>query len=255
MSKVELISDAADYVGCVELLDHMGSDLDIVNAARVSFNKEARALQDKDVKLIKYLWENKHTSPFEHCVIKFRIEVPLFVAKQHMRHRTWSYNEVSRRYTSDDIKFYTPSLVREQAKSNRQVSTDSLIDPVIFSVAGEYSQDVMDTTASEGIKQLTDQAFSLYNKLLQSGVCREQARGVLPQNMLTKYIATANLLNVFKFLSLRNKPEAQYEMRLLASAVETLTSHLFPAAYSAYKRDDVVSEIAIAVSTPKKEEK
>ena len=253
MSKIELISDSADYIGCVELLDHMGSDIDIVNAARVSFNKEAQSLQEKDIKLIKYLWENKHTSPFEHCVIKFRVEVPLFIAKQHMRHRTWSYNEVSRRYTSDDIKFYMPSMVREQAKSNRQVSTDSLIDPVIFSVAGEYSQDVMDTTASEGIRQLTDQALCLYNKLIQSGVCREQARGVLPQNMLTKYIATANLLNVFKFLSLRNKPEAQYEMRLLASGIETLTSHLFPAAYSAYKRDDVVSEIAIAVSTPRKE--
>lgn len=235
--KIDLFSSSNDYTGSIELLECMGSDIDVVNAARVSFNKESKELAEKDSKLIKYLWDNKHTSPFEHCILKFRIEAPLFIARQHMRHRTWSYNEVSRRYTAEDIKVYSPSKLRQQAESNRQASTEELIDPVVRSVSGGSTD--YQLTASQAISYVQTEAINLYNKLLKLGVCREQARGILPQNMFTSYIATANLLNVLKFLGLRNKPEAQYEMRLLAEAMEQLVSTKFPEVYKAYTERQV----------------
>ena len=226
--------DSADiYVGKVELLDSMGSDLDVVNAARLSFDVHHQNMEKRDIDLIKYLWNHKHSTPFEHCVMKFRIEVPMYIAKQHMRHRTWSYNEVSRRYTSSDLRVYTPVVFRAQAESNRQASTDETINPVVQSVDGEIA--AYTKRASDEVKELNRRALKLYNNLIEAGICREQARGVLPQNTFTSYIATANLLNVLKFLGLRNKPEAQYEMRLLAEAMEKMVSDRFPIVYSAYK--------------------
>ncbi len=120
-----------DGIGYVELISSSGSDLMVVNAARVSFDSEKKALEDRDSKLIKYLYENRHTSPFEHCYLTFRIKVPLCVVRHHQRHRTWSYNEVSRRYTSVNMEFYLPKHFRGQHKINRQASTNSTLDPVI----------------------------------------------------------------------------------------------------------------------------
>jgi thymidylate synthase (FAD) len=235
---VSLMTDSNDYAGSIELLDCMGSDLDVANAARVSFGVEHSQLTDRDTKLIKYLWDNKHSTPFEHCVLKFRIEVPMFIAKQHMRHRTWSYNEISRRYTSENITMYTPSKFRQQASSNRQASTSSLVNPVIDTIAGEHSS--IDITASELLKKNTEDSLKLYEALLNNGVCREQARGILPQNTFTKYIATANLLNVLKFLALRDKPEAQYEMQLLAKAMSTIVKEKFPVVFDAFNKVEEV---------------
>ena len=232
------MTDSNDYAGSIELLDCMGSDLDVANAARVSFGVEHSQLTDRDIKLIKYLWDNKHSTPFEHCVLKFRIEVPMFIAKQHMRHRTWSYNEISRRYTSANITMYTPSKFRQQASSNRQASTSSLVNPVIDTIAGEHSS--IDITASELLKKNTEDSLKLYEALLNNGVCREQARGILPQNTFTKYIATANLLNVLKFLALRDKPEAQYEMQLLARAMSTIVKEKFPVVFDAFNKVEEV---------------
>ena len=100
-----------DGKGFVELVDAVGSDLSVVNSARVSFGKHKTELDDKDKKLIKYLIKHKHTSTLEHCYVTFRVKVPLFVRSQHHRHRTWSYNEISRRYTDFDIQFYEPRLL------------------------------------------------------------------------------------------------------------------------------------------------
>ena len=120
-----------DGIGFVELVDAVGSDLSVVNSARVSFGKHKAKLDSKDKKLIKYLIKHKHTSTLEHCFVTFRVKVPLFVRSQHHRHRTWSYNEISRRYTDFDIQFYEPPTFRTQHKSNRQASNVSdLIDPV-----------------------------------------------------------------------------------------------------------------------------
>ena len=118
-----------DGIGAVEYIAHMGSDLTVVNSARVSFDTHKENLDGKDVKLIRYLIEHDHTSPFEHCNITFRFTVPLFIRSQHHRHRTWAYNEISRRYTSVDLRFYEPKQFREQHDSNRQASTSSLINP------------------------------------------------------------------------------------------------------------------------------
>ena len=126
--KVDLFGD---NIGSVEYIDHMGSDLSVVNAARVSFGVEKDKLDEKDTKLINYLMEHNHTSPFEHCVVTMRVTVPLFIRSQHHRHRTWAYNEISRRYTSVDMKFYSPPAFRTQHKSNRQASNNELIDPTL----------------------------------------------------------------------------------------------------------------------------
>jgi thymidylate synthase (FAD) len=128
--KIDLFGDNK---GSVEYITHMGSDLTIVNAARVSFGAEKEQLDEKDIKLINYLMQHNHTSPFEHCSITFRFVVPLFIRSQHHRHRTWAYNEISRRYTSVDMKFYSPKEFRTQHKSNRQASNDELINPVLNS--------------------------------------------------------------------------------------------------------------------------
>ena len=219
-----------DSIGYIELLDTMGCDLDIVNAARVSFNVEHSTMLESDIKLLKYLWDNKHTSPFEHCIMKFRIKVPLYVAKQHMRHRTWSYNEISRRYTSANVdEVYIPKMFRTQSVSNRQASTDEVINPIVQTTIGEKSN--YDLTANQCVTELSDRCLVVYNKLVSSGVCREQARGYLPVASYTTYIATANLLNVLKFLDLRDKPEAQYEMRELAKAMKLLVASKFPRTY------------------------
>ena len=119
-----------DQVGTVEYVQHMGDDLTVVNAARVSFGKHKEVMDEKDKRLIRYLIRHRHTSTLEHNVITFRFCVPLFVRSQHHRHRTWSYNEISRRYTEENLRFYEPSRFRTQHKSNRQASNDSeLVDP------------------------------------------------------------------------------------------------------------------------------
>ena len=109
----------------------MGSDLTIVNAARVSFGKQKEFMDDRDRKLISYLAKHKHTSTFEHNVATFRFTVPLFIRSQHMRHRTWAYNEISRRYTDVDMRFYEPEGFRTQHQSNRQASNNEIINPLI----------------------------------------------------------------------------------------------------------------------------
>jgi thymidylate synthase (FAD) len=118
-NKVDLYGDG---IGSVELVDSLGSDLSVVNSARVSFGVHKEILDEKDEKLIKYLIKHRHTSTLEHCVLTFRFKVPLYIRSQHHRHRTWSYNEISRRYTDINMEFYEPQSFRTQHKSNRQAS-------------------------------------------------------------------------------------------------------------------------------------
>ena len=216
-----------DKKGFVELVDAVGDDLTVVNSARVSFGKHKAKLDDKDKKLIKYLIKHKHTSTLEHCFVTFRIKVPLFVRSQHHRHRTWSYNEISRRYTDFDIQFYEPEAFRTQHKSNRQASNaDELIDPVIESWQYE---------ASDCITMHHDASLKLFNELIEAGVCREQARGILPQNMYTEYYASANLNNILKFIDLRTHEGAQWEIQKVAEACLEIATDLWPEAVSSYR--------------------
>ena len=215
-----------DKKGFVELVDAVGDDLTVVNSARVSFGKHKAKLDDKDKKLIKYLIKHKHTSTLEHCFVTFRIKVPLFVRSQHHRHRTWSYNEISRRYTDFDIQFYEPEAFRTQHKSNRQASNaDELIDPVIESWQYE---------ASDCITMHHDASLKLFNELIEAGVCREQARGILPQNMYTEYYASANLNNILKFIDLRTHEGAQWEIQEMARGMLKIIEKLYPVTVGAY---------------------
>ncbi len=223
-----------DNIGYCHALDYMGTDLTIVNSARVSFDVNHSKLQPKDKKLIRYLYRNKHTSPFEHCSIKFECNVPLFVARQHMRHRTWSFNEVSRRYTDINLEFYMPEEFRPPADTNRQESIQdgTMINPILQIVQG--TNQGWPSTASELLKSHTRKSVKLYNQMLDGGICREQARMVLPQSMYCKYVATANLHNILKFISLRDKPEAQWEIMRLAQEMGSAVSVLFPEAWAAF---------------------
>lgn len=222
--KIDLYGDG---IGFVEYDQHMGSDVTIVNAARVSFGKKKDMLDEKDQKLIKYLIHHKHTSTLEHNVVTFRIKVPLFVARQHMRHRTWSYNEISRRYTNIDIQFFEQEKYRTQHKSNRQASNwDNLDDPKI-----EFDG----TTVSQAIKEHHRKSFEFFERLIDVGVCREQARGILPQNMYTEYLATVNLNNLIKFINLRTHDGAQKEIVDLAHGMIEICKVFWPNIFSIYE--------------------
>ena len=212
----------------VSYVDHMGSDLTIVNAARVSFNKTSDILEEKDCKLIEYLADHEHLSPFEHCSLTFLVEVPLYIRSQIHRHRTFAYNEVSRRYTSEDMSFYVPTIddVRKQSKFNRQASNGQLED----------------TEAQQVIQKMNEAHLSmlaLYEELLANGVCREQARGILPQNLMTKFYMTGNLRNIVHFLKLRSHEGAQKEVRDVATQMKVIVEQYFPVGFNALIAEDL----------------
>ena len=226
-----------DKIGRVDLVDWMGNDLTIVNSARVSFGKQKEALDEKDERLINYLVKHRHTSTFEHNVITFRFVVPLFIRGQHHRHRTWSYNEISRRYTDINIQFYEPETFRTQHKSNRQASNaEELIDPRILEEKYRGDRDYIPNTASRLVALHHRESLQLFNKLIEAGVCREQARGVLPQNLYTEYYGTVNLNNLLKFIDLRTHEGAQWEIQKVAEACLEIAEGLFPVAVGAYRR-------------------
>ena len=215
-----------DGIGRVDYVSHMGTDLTIVNAARVSFGKHKEEINEQDEKLIKYLAEHRHTSTFEHNVVTFRFTVPLFVRSQHHRHRTWSYNEISRRYTGVDIQFYEPHLFRTQHKSNRQASNiEELTNPVLPG----------GSDCNEMVVLHHQKSLDLYEEMIKAGVCREQARGILPQSMYTEYYGTANLSNLIKFIDLRTHEGAQWEIQKVAEACLSIATDLYPIATAAYR--------------------
>ena len=216
--KIELYEDG---IGAVEYVSHMGDDLTIVNSARVSFGVEKDELDDKDKKLINYLIKHKHTSTLEHCTVTFRFTVPLFIRSQHHRHRTWSYNEISRRYTEFGLQFYEPEEFRSQHESNRQASTDDMVD---------------NAGASKLVKDHHQKCLELFQTLLDTGVCREQARGVLPQNLYTQYYGTANLGNLLKFVDLRIHEGAQWEIQQVAKAILKMLEELYPITVASYQK-------------------
>lgn len=232
MKSIQLYDDG---IGKVELVDHIGNDLTIVNSARVSFGVHKSELDDKDRKLIRYLIKHKHTSTLEHCFVTFRVKVPLFIRSQHHRHRTWSYNEISRRYTDENLEFYEPKAFRTQHASNRQASNENdlinptapVFDPTTFDVKEEMPY-------SELVKRHHKRCVFLYNDLMNKGVCREQARGVLPQNLYTEYYASANLSNILKFIELRSHEGAQWEIVQVAKAMLEILEDLYPETLRAY---------------------
>lgn len=211
--------------GFVRLVDSMGTDLSIVRAARVSYNADWRSGEDegKDTKLINYLLKNRHTSPFESVVFTFEIKAPIFVFRQWHRHRMWSYNEISARYTELDEGFYVPMLenITRQSESNKQMRTTEQHPEA------EYFQLVM--------KEHHQQAFDRYHRLIVQGCPRELARSVLPVAAYSRMFATVDLHNLFHFLRLRLHAHAQYEIRVYAEAICKLIEPIVPVAMKAFK--------------------
>ena len=229
-----------DGIGRVDYVNHMGDDLTVVNSARVSFGVEKDELDGRDKRLINYLIKHRHTSTLEHNLITFRFTVPMYVRSQHHRHRTWSYNEISRRYTDVNIKFYEPKAFRTQHKSNRQASNaEELINPAMNpedESHPKFGEWIHSTTASELVAAHNADSLVLFNQLIEAGVCREQARGVLPQNLYTEYYGTVNLSNLLKFSDLRTHEGAQWEIQKVAEACLEIATDLFPVTVGAYRR-------------------
>ncbi len=200
--------------GWVGLIGCLGSEATIVNAARVSFGKMKESMDEKDLVLLDYLIKNRHTSPMEHVVLTFSVHCPLFVRGQWHRHRTWSYNEISRRYTEIDLEFYVPTQIRRQADNNRQASVEW---------KGADTEPVR-----KEFDQHNRRSLELYNSLLEKGVCREQARAVLPQSMMVTFWATVDLNNLIHFLDLRDSDHAQWEIREYAVGIKKLVKPLVP---------------------------
>ena len=232
INEIELYGDG---IGKVQYIDHMGSDLTIVNSARVSFGVNKTELDKRDKRLVNYLVKHKHTSTFEHNVITFKFTVPLFIRSQHHRHRTWSYNEISRRYTDKDLRFYEPTEFRSQHKSNRQASNpDKTCNPMLQIYSPACSNPVP-VLASKVISNHHKSCVKLFDDLLDAGICREQARGVLPQNLYTEYYGTVNLNNLLKFVDLRIHEGAQWEIQRVAEACQEMAEQLWPVAVSSFK--------------------
>ena len=199
-------------------VDHMGSDLSVVNAARVSYGKKHDKLQAKDAGLIRYLAKHKHTSPFGHAFASFHVKAPIFVARQLVKHKFLRWNEISRRYVSDAPEFYHPDVWRGQAKDKKQGS------------AGEV-QDI-------NIKTTQRLVSMLYDHLLEENVCEEQARMVLPQNTMTEWYWSGSLDAFADMCNLRCKPDTQAETREVADQIDRKMLELFPVSWDALTEDD-----------------
>ena len=226
-----------DDIGSVDYIDHMGSDLTVVNSARVSFGVQKSSLDGRDKRLINYLIKHRHTSTLEHNIVTFKFTVPLFVRSQHHRHRTWSYNEISRRYTDKDMRFYQPNEFRTQHESNRQASNpDELINPNMTTYSGFSLVPISVQTAAAAVQLHNIESLKLFNRLIEVGVCREQARGVLPQNLYTEYYGTVNLNNLLKFIDLRTHMGAQWEIQKIAEACLEIATDLWPVSVQSYRK-------------------
>lgn len=199
----------------VGYVQHCGNDLTAVNAARISFGSQSQKLTDKDKKLIDYLAKNKHMSPFEHNSLTVLIECPLYIRSQIHRHRTFSYNEVSRRYTAENLEFFVPETIRKQSKDNKQASEGE-----INIHAAALAITIMNKSH--------EFAFQQYKRLIDINVPREQARGVLPQNLMTKFYMTGNLRNWVHFIELRQHSHAQVEVQVIAQDVKKIVETHFP---------------------------
>jgi thymidylate synthase (FAD) len=206
----------------VELLDKMGSDLTVVNAARVSFAKQSDSFNESDERLIKYLAAHKHWTPFSQCQVQLRISAPIFVARQAFKSSVGtSRNEISRRYVCDKPMYYTPTEWRSRPTNGMKQGSG---EPIEFKKQGTCT----------GIYRLAiDAAQEAYDNLLSFGVAPEQARMVLPQAMMTEWIETGSLAYWARFYGLRSSPDAQKEIQDLAEKIDAVIAPLFPISWSA----------------------
>jgi len=210
-----------DHMGFVECLETFGNDLTVVNAARVSFDKESKELCPADEKLIAYLAKHEHTSPFFHPQIRFRIKMPIFVAREYFRHTVGlSRNEVSRRYVDDLPECWIPAPhdIRERDPKLKQ---------------GSKNNPVEDDEAYQIIRKQVESSIQAYQQLLDKKVAPEIARTILPQSMYTQFIETGSLAAYARICHLRLDPSAQKEIRSYAEKIHTILSQQFPISWNA----------------------
>jgi len=214
-------------------VDHMGTDLSVANAARVSFGKRSEMdtsdvwgplkLKDKDVKLIRYLAKHKHISPFGHCFASFHIKAPVFVARQLVKHKFLRWNEISRRYVDSEPEFYVPTEWRGRSADKKQGSEG------VVPISGETMR-VASKASMWSIRN--------YTALLNAGVCPEQARMVLPQSMVTEWYWSGSLDAFADMCNLRCKPDTQYETQVVAGHIDTEMAKLFPVSWKALRENE-----------------
>ena len=217
------ITYMSDGRGFIELLEVFGGDLTVVNAARVSLHKESGEFTERDEKLLRYLASHEHLSPFYHPQLRFRIKMPVFVAREWYRHTVgFARNEVSRRYVSSEPECWVPSPdgLRQRSASIKQGSKEEEV---------EQSE-----VWAARISEHTQQTCQLYNDLLAANVAPELARTVLPQSMYTEFIETASLYAYLRLLKLRMSSDAQVEIQKYASALHGFLYRNFPKSYAAF---------------------
>ena len=217
-----------DY-GYVRLVEHMGSDLSIVRNARVSYDAVWRTGEDEgaDFRLIRYLYNNKHTSPFESCTFTFEVKAPIFVLRQWHRHRTWAYNEISARYAELPEEFYIPTAgnIGKQSTSNKQMREEAGVNSIDYNFIAD-------------LQWHSQQGFKLYKYYLANGVPRELARCFLGVNTYSHMFATVNLHNLFNFMRLRLHEHAQHEIRVYAEALLELIKPIVPVACYSFESSE-----------------
>ena len=229
----------------MELLEVFGSDLTVVNAARVSFAKEVQVMEEKDIKLLNYLAKHNHISPFFHPQIRFRLKMPIFVAREWYRHQIGlSRNEVSRRYVFPDPKDRGTSCASDRRSGAHVDSAVECWIPALEDLRardpklkqGSKNEVVAGAEAvHEQIKAATESAIATYESLLASGVAPEIARVVLPQSMYTEFIETGSLAAYARICSLRLDPAAQKEIRVYADLVDQALLKAFPHSWAALR--------------------
>jgi len=241
-------------------IDHMGTDLSVVNAARVSFNKTSsweltdwrdsddyarkEVLSEADTKLINYLAKHKHTSPFGHCFASFHIKAPVFVARQLVKHKFLRWNEISRRYVSDTPEFYRPDQWRGKSDDKKQGSSDDTLSNLegIPMYGLTVNKEVYQNRHRKGHRTIGTQhmanlvnqkAYHLYNNMITAGVCPEQARMVLPQSTMTEWYWSGSLDAFADMCILRCKDDTQEETRQVADQISKMMEGLFPVSWDA----------------------
>jgi len=230
------------------LIDHMGNDLTVVNAARVSFGKKREALgfveiggvmqpvlHDTDIKLINYLAKHRHTSPFGHCFASFHVKAPIFVARQLVKHKFLRWNEISRRYVDDEPEFYVPDGWREKSSDKKQGSGDRFVNVLPQDDTEDFASDkdyLAEFWEVETTGYVEDNSYcpslTVYEDLLEAGVCPEQARMVLPQSTMTEWYWSGSLDAFADMCILRCKDDTQEETRVVAQQISEVMLSLFP---------------------------
>lgn len=212
----------------VTLIDVMGSDLSVVNAARVSFGKQVSEFREQDEKLINYLAKHNHWTPFAHCFVSFRIKAPIFVARQLVKHQVGlAWNEVSRRYVDDEPEFYFPDVWRGKPENAKQGSTGII----------KMSEEPSGFDHAMWFEGVVGDCLRWYNEQIERGVAPEQARMILPQNTMTEWIWSGSLAAFSRVCKLRLDNHAQEETRDVATLIQEQLAPKFPVAWKALQNE------------------